>query len=68
MFLLAHLEPDSKTSIDVLQRTINQLPKPIDLWVVNLFPTPQAQVKGCLIDTQSRPKINGYKHRAYHCL
>lgn len=68
LFLLAHLEPNSQTSIDVLQKTINQLPKPIDLWVVNFFPTPQPEVKGCLIDTQFRPKMNGYKHRLYHCL
>jgi uncharacterized membrane protein len=67
LFLLAHLEPNSQTSIDVLQETINQLPKPIDLWVVNFFPTPQPQVKGCFIDTQSRSKMNGYKHRLYHC-
>ena len=32
LFLLAHLEPNSQTSIDVLQKTISQLPKPIDLW------------------------------------
>lgn len=67
LFLLAHLEPNSQTSIDMLQKTINQLPKPIDLWVVNFFPTPQPEVKGCLIDTQFRPKMNGYKHRLYHC-
>ncbi len=68
LFLLAHLEPNSQTSIDVLQETICQLPKPLDLWLVNFFPTSQPEVKGCFIDTQSRPKMNGYKHRLYHCL
>lgn len=68
LFLLAHLEPNSQTSIDVLQETIAQLPKPLDLWLVNFFPTSQPEVKNCLIDTQSRPKMNGYKHRLYHCL
>ncbi len=68
LFLLAHLEPNSSTSVDALEKTLNQLPKPLDLWIVNFFPSAQPEVKGCFIDTQPRPKMNGYKHRLYHCL
>lgn len=67
LFLLAHLEPNSTTSIDTLEKSVTQLPHPLDLWIVNFFPTAQPEVKGCFIDTQSRPKMNGYKHRLYHC-
>ncbi len=67
LFLLAHLEPNSITSIDTLEKSVTQLPRPLDLWIVNFFPTAEPEVKGCFIDTQSRPKMNGYKHRLYHC-
>ncbi len=68
LFLLAHLEPNSSTSVDALEKTLNQLPKPLDLWIVNFFPSAQPEVKGCFFDTLPRPKMNGYKHRLYHCL
>ncbi len=67
LFLLAHLEPNSNTSIEVLQKTLSQLPRPLDLWIVNFFPSAQPEVQSCSIDTQSRPKMNGYKYRLYHC-
>lgn len=68
LFLLAHLQPNSQTSTDTLKKTVAQLPKPLDLWVVNFFPLAEPAVASCTLDTQQRPKMNGYKYRLYHCL
>ncbi|PPS41417.1 glycosyltransferase family 39 protein [Chroococcidiopsis sp. TS-821] len=67
LFLLACLE-QNPSSIKVLEKTILQLPKPLTLWVVNFFPTIEPKLKGCSIDSEARPKMNGYKYRLYHCL
>jgi uncharacterized membrane protein len=34
-FLLAHQDQDPNTSTAALQKTLNQLPQPLDLWLVN---------------------------------
>lgn len=67
LFLLAHLKLNSQTSIDTLQKIINQQLKPLNVWVVNFLPTPEPVIKKCILDLQKRPKMNGYKHRLYYC-
>jgi len=69
LFLLAHQELNSNNSTITLQKTLKQLPRPLDLWLVN-FPRGAAglEAQNCFADSQSRPKVNGYKYRLYHCL
>ncbi|OKH25450.1 glycosyltransferase family 39 protein [Chroogloeocystis siderophila] len=67
LFFLAHSEQNS-SSIKTLEKNILQLPKPLNLWLVNFFPTIEPTISGCLIDSEIRPKMNGYKYRLYHCL
>lgn len=66
-FLLAHQEPGSSNAVEVLQKVVYQLERPFDLWVVNFLPDPDPEINSCSLDTGSRPKMNGYKHRLYHC-
>jgi uncharacterized membrane protein len=68
LFLLAHQEPNSNNSAIALLKTLNHLPRPLDLWLVN-FPRGAAglEAQNCFADSQSRPKVNGYKYRLYHC-
>ena len=66
LFLLAHQEPDPRTSTDALQRTLAQLPRPLDLWIVN-FASAKPESQNCFADSQSRPKMHGYKYKLYHC-
>ncbi len=68
LFLLAHQELNSNNSAITLLKTLNQLPRPLDLWLVN-FPRGASglEAQNCFADSQSRPKVNGYKYRLYHC-
>jgi uncharacterized membrane protein len=67
-FLLAHLAPDSNSAVEVLQKTVEQMPRPFDVWTVNFLPTVQPELKTCLLDTADRPLMHGYDYRLYHCL
>lgn len=67
-FLLAHHDrPDQPRTVTVLQQVVDDFPKPFDLWVVNFFPTPEPEIQGCQRSREALPKLNGYKHRLYHC-
>ncbi|NJR64921.1 MAG: hypothetical protein HC772_05750 [Leptolyngbyaceae cyanobacterium CRU_2_3] len=66
-FLLAHLQPHSNTAVEVLQHTVEQLPRPFDLWTVNFLPVVQPEILTCTLDTIHRPLMHGYDYRLYHC-
>ena len=70
LFLLPHQEPNNNNSTIVLKKTLAQLPRPFDLWIVN-FPRAKAElakeIQNCVADSQRRPKVNGYKYKLYHC-
>ncbi|WP_375515414.1 glycosyltransferase [uncultured Nostoc sp.] len=68
LFVLAHQDKDPNTSTIALENTLNKLPRPFDLWLVN-FHAPMAEtVKTCVrSDTQSMPSIDGYEYKLYHC-
>ena len=63
-FLLAH-QNQPNTSTKALEQTLSQLPRPLDLWLVN-FHAP-AQVNDCVAVPLSSPSVNGYQYRLYHC-
>lgn len=63
-FLLVH-QSQSNTATATLQQTLNQLPRPLDLWLIN-FHTPE-QLNNCFTDTQSLRSVNGYDYELYHC-
>lgn len=62
LFFLAH-QDQSKPS--VLQKTLNQLPRPLDLWLVNFYAP--VEVNSCIADFQSLPAVDGYNYQLYHC-
>jgi uncharacterized membrane protein len=64
-FLLAHQNPDITTSTLNLQKTLNQLPQPLDLWLVNFYAP--AEIKNCVAHSQPLPLVNGYNYQLYHC-
>ena len=63
-FLLLNVKPDAGVAIETLERTIAQLPRPLDIWTVNY--TPDA-VRTCQIDLNHSSKVNGYKYRRFQC-
>ena len=66
-FLLAHQDQDPNTSTKSLDKTLKELPRPFDLWLVNFQAPIAEEVKKCAPDTQSLPAINGYSYKIYHC-
>ena len=66
LFLLAHQNNDAKTSMAILQQALSQLPRPLDLWLVN-FHAPSLEIKGCIADHRSFPYVDGYGYQLYHC-
>lgn len=74
-FLLAHQEQDrcQETTCPAsvtLQKTIAQLPKPLDLWLVNFKAPAQPEPRNCFAEdtSQYQTSVNGYSARLYHCL
>ncbi|MBD0262568.1 MAG: glycosyltransferase [Tolypothrix sp. Co-bin9] len=67
LFLLAHQDQNPNTSSDALQKTLKELPRPLDLWLVNFYAPQPEEVKKCAADMQSLPAVNGYEYKLYHC-
>ena len=67
-FLLAHLESDSITSIETIQKTLTQFPRPLDFWMVNFPASAEPKVQSCVADSKYKSKVKGYRYRLYHCL
>ncbi|MBR8840547.1 MAG: glycosyltransferase [Stigonema ocellatum SAG 48.90 = DSM 106950] len=65
LFLLAHQDKNPNTSTVALKRTLTQLPRPLDVWLVN-FHAPM-ELNGCVANPQSFPPVNGYEYQIYHC-
>jgi uncharacterized membrane protein len=74
-FLLAHQEQNKcqetacQASI-TLQKTLDKLPRPLDLWLVNFQATINQETPNCLPENLSKyqTSVNGYSSRLYHCL
>jgi uncharacterized membrane protein len=74
-FLLAHQTADRCEGTNcpasiTLQRTIAQLPRPLDLWLVNFKAPVQPEPPNCFAEdtSQYQTSVNGYSARLYHCL
>ncbi len=68
LFLLAHQKQNTHTSITSLEHTLNLVPRPVDLWLVNFRAPVPASFQECTLDTQPLPAIDGYEYKLYHCL
>lgn len=67
LFILANQASDSRNSIDAVQRSLTQIPRPLDLWLVNFTASAEPDAQNCQADSQYRSKVNGYRYRLYHC-
>jgi uncharacterized membrane protein len=82
-FLLAHqqqeqcdgtAEPDSQGTVcrasTTLQDAIAQLPRPLDLWLVNFKAPVVPEPPNCFAEdiSQYQTSVHGYTARLYHCL
>ncbi|MHC5673617.1 glycosyltransferase family 39 protein [Nostoc sp.] len=67
LFLLAHQDKDPNTSTIALENSLNKLPRPFDLWLVNFHAPVAETLKTCVSDTKSLSRVNGYEYKLYHC-
>ncbi len=63
-FFLAH---QAEITTKGLYQTLNQLPRPLDLWLVNFNAPVELETRGCSIDLQPQPEVNGYQYQHYNC-
>lgn len=78
-FLLAHQEQEKCVSLSIpgnscpafttLQQALAQLPRPLDLWLVN-FKASVGELPACFPQktTQSQISVDGYTTELYHCI
>ncbi len=64
-FFLAHQDQNTKISTDALQQALSDLPRPLDLWLVNF--SPPANFKNCVAQSLSSPPVDGYNYQLLHC-
>jgi uncharacterized membrane protein len=62
-FVLLH--PNDDQTFHILQNTIQDLPKPLDLWLVNF--EQDANLNECVADSKLLPSVNGYKYKHLRC-
>ncbi|KOP27621.1 glycosyltransferase [Hapalosiphon sp. MRB220] len=65
-FLLAHKDKHTNP-FNTLQNTLEKLPRPVDVWLVNFRAAEPEAIKDCVKHSQSLPAINGYEYKLYHC-
>ncbi|MFM7428257.1 MAG: phospholipid carrier-dependent glycosyltransferase [Elainella sp.] len=72
LFLLAHDTQNPRSVMATLRRTLNQLPRPLDLWLLNFQTVPNSLVEelleqqNCEAEGKSR-SVDGYRYRHYRC-
>ncbi|MEJ1938357.1 glycosyltransferase, partial [Nostoc sp. NIES-2111] len=66
-FLLAHQEQDSNTSTVALENTLQQLPRPFDIWLVNFHAPIAEAAKKCVAQTKPLSAVDGYEYKVYQC-
>jgi uncharacterized membrane protein len=74
-FLLAHQDQNQCQGTDcraskTLQKTLAQLPRPLDLWLVNFKAPVEEDLPNCFAEeaTQYQKSVDGYANQLYHCL
>ncbi len=67
-FLLLHKEADDDVPTRNLNRHIEELSRPVDVWVVNFSAAVKLESQNCAVDEKfNRLKASGYRYRLYHC-
>ncbi len=74
-FLLAHqtqnkCQGTACQASTTLQKTLAQLPRPLDLWLVNFQAPIEQKAPNCFPENISkyRTSVNGYTSKLYHCI
>ncbi|MDJ0617188.1 MAG: glycosyltransferase family 39 protein [Calothrix sp. MO_192.B10] len=69
-FFLAHRNPLTKNythAVEILQAQLSQLPKPLDLWLVDFRAPLDLASQNCFPEQKSRQSAGEYRYQLYHC-
>ena len=68
-FLLAQEKSDAqlKNPAITLQETVAELPRPLDVWLVNFHAGIDLAQQKCFVTPKRLPKVDSYWYRLYHC-
>lgn len=72
LFLLAHATQNPRSVVSALRRSMNQAPRPLDLWLINFETVAEQPLEGlleqqqCSAQTKSQ-RADGYRYRLYRC-
>jgi uncharacterized membrane protein len=71
-FLLAHQTQTQRSIVPALRQAMMELPRPLDLWLVNFQQVPEAPLnrfleqQSCIAETKNL-YTDGYRYRLYRC-
>ena len=68
LFLLANQRRDGpEIAAGTLDKTLSQLERPLDLWLVNFRAPVSLEAQKCQVESGELPAVDGYEYRVYHC-
>ncbi|MEG4853943.1 glycosyltransferase family 39 protein [Microcoleus sp. B5-D4] len=68
LFLLANQRRDGPEIVaGTLYKTLSQLERPLDLWLVNFRAPVNLEAQKCQVESRELPAVDGYEYQAYHC-
>jgi uncharacterized membrane protein len=68
LFLLANQRRDGpEIAAGTLDKTLSQLERPLDLWLVNFRPPVNLEAQKCQVESRELPAVHGYEYQVYHC-
>ncbi|MEG4943139.1 glycosyltransferase family 39 protein [Microcoleus sp. F4-D5] len=68
LFLLANQRRDAPEIVaGILEKTLSQLERPLDLWLVNFRAPVNLAAQKCQLESRDLPAVDGYEYQVYHC-
>ncbi|MEG4488189.1 glycosyltransferase family 39 protein [Microcoleus sp. D2_18a_B4] len=68
LFLLANQRRDGpEIAAGILYKTLSQLERPLDLWLVNFRAPVNLEAQKCQVESRELPAVDGYEYQVYHC-
>ena len=68
LFLLANQRRDApEIAAGILDKTLSQLERPLDLWLVNFRVPVNLEAQKCQVESRELPAVDGYEYQVYHC-
>jgi uncharacterized membrane protein len=68
LFLLANQRRDGpEIAAGTLDKTLSQLERPLDLWLVNFRVPVNLEAQKCQVESRELPAVDGYEYQVYHC-